>query len=61
MEIDTLASKEYSEDIIETNLREIFQQGQYIRPKKINAFDEVRLKLSEIFENVMKMQALKIC
>lgn len=54
MEIDTLASKEYSEDIIETNLREIFQQGQYIRPKKINAFDEVRLKLSEIFENFLK-------
>ena len=51
MELNTLTQQEYNRDIVQTNLREIFEPGKYIAPKTQSAFDDIRAKLSEIFEN----------
>lgn len=51
MELNTLTQQEYNRDIVQTNLREIFEPDKYIAPKTQSAFGDIRAKLSEIFEN----------
>ena len=51
MEFNTLTQKEYNQDMVQTNLREIFEPNKYIAPKTQSAFDDIRAKLSDIFEN----------
>ena len=51
MEFNTLTQKEYNQDMVQTNLREIFEPNKYIAPKTQSAFDDIRTKLSDIFEN----------
>ncbi len=53
MEIENLTRQEYSDDLIQTNLREIFESGQYISVKEMNPFDSIKTRLQEIIENLI--------
>ena len=53
MEIENLTRQEYSDDLIQTNLREIFESGQYISVKEMSPFDNIKTRLQEIIENLI--------
>ena len=53
MEIETISKQEYNEDLIKTNLREIFEPEQYISVKGSSPFDSVKNRLQEIIENII--------
>ena len=51
MEINTLTKQEYNEDRITTQLREIFEPGQYIASKQTSGFDDMKIRLQEMINN----------
>ena len=53
MEIDTISKQEYNEDLVQTNLREIFEPESYISVKDANPFYSVKTRLQEIIENLI--------
>ncbi|MBQ8848454.1 MAG: hypothetical protein IJ003_05870 [Candidatus Gastranaerophilales bacterium] len=53
MEINTLTKQEYNEDIVNTQLREIFEPGKYIAPKQNDYFNGIKTHLQEIIENII--------
>ena len=53
MEIDTISKQEYNEDLVQTNLREIFEPESYISVKDASPFYSVKTRLQEIIENLI--------
>lgn len=53
MEIENISKQEYNEDLIKTNLREIFEPEKYISQKELNPFDSIKTRLQEIIENLI--------
>ena len=51
MEINTLTKQEYNEDRITTQLREIFEPGQYIASKQENGFADMKMRLQDMINN----------
>ena len=58
MEIENISKQEYSEDLIETNLREIFAPEQYISQREISPFGCIKTRLQEIIENIISPKEL---
>ncbi len=58
MEIENISKQEYSEDLIKTNLREIFAPEQYISQKEISPFGCIKTRLQEIIENIISPKEL---
>ena len=52
MEINTLTKEEYKHDVINTQLREIFEPEKYIA-QKTKGFEDVKLRLQEIIEGFL--------
>ena len=53
MEIENISKQDYNEDLIKTNLREIFEPEKYISQKELNPFDSIKTRLQEIIENLI--------
>ncbi len=58
MEIENITKQEYSEDLIKTNLREIFAPEQYITQKEISPFSSIKTRLQEIIENLISPKGI---
>lgn len=61
MELNLIPEKEYYQDKVQSNLREIFEPNSYIISKpQINKFEDIRIKISEIIQNFISPNELNI-
>ena len=54
----TLTQKEYNQDRIQANLRDIFEPNSYIISKTQNGFEDIKLKISNIIQNLISPNEL---
>ena len=56
----TITQKEYYQDSVQTNLREIFEPNSYIVSKPQSGFEDIKMRLSEIIQSIISPNELSL-
>lgn len=56
----TITQKEYNQDRIQTNLRDIFEPNSYIASKTQSGFEDIKLKICDIIQNLISPSELTL-
>ena len=57
----TITQQDYYQDNIQTNLRDIFEPNSYIVSKPQSGFEDIKMRLSEIIQNIIHWLFHNLC